>query len=88
MTLDGNVTTPEKQNEEPYLYQTQDNSTAADQNSTRSPTQIDAANEQGEPLIAMQEKPVSTALIFGIAGIVAAAVCVSTLLMLKRRKAI
>ncbi len=88
MTLDGNVTVPESQSDQPNLYQAQDAPAGVDDNSTRVIAQDDAGNSQENVLIAPQPSPDYSVLMVGITGLFAVAIAVGAFLIVRKRKAI
>ncbi len=88
MTLDGNVTAPDDQGDQPNLYQAQDAPAAVDDNSTRVIAQDDTAGSaENNKLIATQTSSDLTILVVGIAGLIAAAAVVIAFLFIRKRKA-
>ncbi len=88
MTLDGDVTEPENQGDEPNLYQTQDTPLVDDDNSTVVIAPHDEAGAAEEDnLIATQTSPDLSVLIAGCASLLVAAAAVSVLMLVRRRKA-
>jgi cobalamin biosynthesis Mg chelatase CobN len=87
MTLDGNVTAPDDQSEEPNLYQAQDTPTEVDDNSTRVIAQDDTADgAEQNSLIATNTSPDYTVPIVGLAGLLAAVAAIGALLIIRKRK--
>lgn len=86
MTQDGNVTEPEDETEEPNLYQTQDQETEADDNSTRIIAEDDAEGSQEGNLIATQTSPDYTMLLLGSAGLIAALAGIVAFLLVRKKK--
>ncbi len=89
MTLDGNFTAPDSQSDQPNLYQTQDDSSAVDGNSTRVIAQDDSESSPQEEnsLIAAQTSPDFTVPIVGIATLSAVAAVIVALLFVRKRTA-
>ena len=88
MTLDGNVTAPENESDQPNLYQTQDSPPAVDDNSTLVIAPRDEAGSAEETnLIATNTAPDMSALIAGCTGLLAIAAAVAVLLLANRGKA-
>ena len=85
MTLDGNVTAPEGQSEQPNLYQSQDSPTAVDDNSTGVVAQDDTEGNQENSLISTQTSPDYTFLIVSIAGLIALTAAIGAFLFVRRR---
>ena len=87
MTLDGNVTAPESQSDQPNLYQTQGSPPTVDDNST---LVIAPHNEGGDAeqnnLIATQTTPDVSVLVAGCVSLLVAAAAVGVLLFSRRRK--
>ena len=87
MTLEGNVTAPESQSDQPNLYQAQDSPPAVDDNST---LVIAPHNEGGDAehnnLIATQTTPDVSVLVAGCVSLLVAAAAVGVLLFSRRRK--
>lgn len=72
MTQDGNVTAPDDQNEEPNLYQSQDQENEAQDNSTRVIAEDDTQTSQEGNLISTQTSPDYALLLLGSVGLIAA----------------
>jgi hypothetical protein len=88
MTLDGNMTGPENESDQPNLYQTQDSPPAVDDNSTVVIAPYhEAGSAQENNLIATSTAPDMSALIAGCACSFAIAAAVAVLLLVHRRKA-
>jgi len=89
MTLDGDVTAPDNLSDEPNLYQTQDDSSAVDDNSTLVIAQDDAEGSQQEDnsLISAQSAPDLAVPIVGIAAFLAAAAVTIGVMLIRKRKA-
>ncbi len=88
MTLDGNVTAPKSESDQPNLYQTQDDPPAVDDNSTVVIAPYDEAGSAEENnLIATNTAPDMSALIAGCAGVFAIAAAIAVLLLVHRSKA-
>ncbi len=87
MTLDGNVTAPESQSDQPNLYQAQDSPLVADENSTLviAPHEDTGSADQNN-LIATKTSPDISVLVAGCVSLAVAAAAVSVLLLVRRRK--
>jgi hypothetical protein len=86
MTLDGNATVPESQDDQPNLYQTQDAPATVDDNSTRVIAQDDASGSQENVLIAPQASPDLTVPMVSLAGLAAVIAVVGAFLFVRTRK--
>jgi ferredoxin len=87
ITLDGNVTAPESQNDQPNLYQTRDNPPVGDDNSTIVIAPYDnAGGSEQNSLIATQTTSDISVIVAGCAGVIVAVAVVAVLLFVRRRK--
>jgi hypothetical protein len=89
MTMEGNVTVTDNQNDEPNLYQTQDNPPAIDKNSTLIIAQDDTegSSQEENSLTATQTSPDFTVPIVGIAVLLGVAAVIVALLFVRKRTA-
>lgn len=86
MTQDGNVTAPDDQNEEPNLYQSQDQENEAQDNSTRVIAEDDTQTNQEGNLISTQTSPDYALLLLGSVGLIAALAGIVAFLLVQKRK--
>jgi len=86
MTQDGNVTAPDDQNEEPNLYQSQDQENEAQDNSTRVIAEDDTQTSQEGNLISTQTSPDYALLLLGSVGLIAALAGIVAFLLVQKRK--
>lgn len=86
MTQDGNVTAPDDQNEEPNLYQSQDQEKEAQDNSTRVIAEDDTQTSQEGNLISTQTSPDYALLLLGSVGLIAALAGIVAFLLVQKRK--
>ncbi len=86
MTQDGNVTAPDDQNEEPNLYQSQDQENEAQDNSTRVIAEDDTQTNQEGNLISTQTSPDYVLLLLGSVGLIAALAGIVAFLLVQKRK--
>ena len=89
MTLNDDITTQDNLSDEPNLYQTQDDSSAVDDNSTLVIAQDDVEGSQQEDnyLIAAHNAPDLGAPIVGIAALLAAVAAIVGVMHIRKRKA-
>lgn len=86
MTQDGNVTAPDDQNEEPNLYQSQDQENEVQDNSTRVIAEDDTQTNQEGNLISTQTSPDYVLLLLGSVGLIAALAGIVAFLLVQKRK--